>query len=75
MCEIAASSWVRALEQMNAVHPYHRPETFSDYHHYIFAFHDSTFECVARAFTVEVHHGSMVTAVELMAKALGQHTA
>ncbi len=70
--EVAESSWVRALERMNAVHPYHRPESFSDRHHYIFSFHDSTFECVARGFTVEVHHGSMLAVVQRMAKALGQ---
>ena len=70
--EIAESSWVHALERMNAVHQCHRPESFSDYHHYIFAFHDSTFECVARGFTFEMHHGSMRSAVQLMAKALGQ---
>jgi hypothetical protein len=73
--EIAKSSWVHALERMNAVHPYHRPESFSEYHHYIFAFHDSTFECVARGFTFEVHHGSMRSAVQLMAKMLDQDTA
>jgi hypothetical protein len=70
--EIAESSWVHALERMNAVHPYHRPESFTDYHHYIFAFHDSTFECVARGFTFEVHHRSMRSTVQLMAKVLGQ---
>lgn len=69
--EIAESSWVRDLERLNAVHPYHRPESFADRHHYIFAFHDSSFECVARSFTVEVYHGSMVSAVQRMAKALG----
>jgi hypothetical protein len=58
--EIEESSWIRRLERMNAVHPFHRPEVFSDYRHFIFAFHDSTFECVANAFKVTVHSGSVV---------------
>src|SRR5687768_9110179 len=27
--EVSKSSWVRKLERMNAVHPYHRPEAFA----------------------------------------------
>lgn len=69
--EIAQSSWVQALERMNSVHPFHRPERFSEYHHYVFAFHDSTFECIAHRFTFEVLRDSMRSVVRLMAKVLG----
>lgn len=49
---IEQSSWIRQLERMNSVHPYHRPERYKQLKHYVFAFHDSTFECVAESFTV-----------------------
>jgi hypothetical protein len=59
--EILHSSWVRALERMNSVHPYHRAEHFADYRHFIFAFHDTTFECVARGYTSHIERGSIAS--------------
>ncbi len=58
--EIGRSSWIRQLERMNAVHSRHRPERFEQYKHYIFAFHDSVFECVAAGFEITTHRGSVV---------------
>ncbi len=58
--EVRDSSWIRKLERMNAVHPRHKKEWFmEDKRHFVFAFHDSTFECIAHGFTVEVHRGSL----------------
>ena len=48
------SPWIRELEAINAVHRGYRPESWSTLNHYIFGFHDSTLECVAESFTVEV---------------------
>lgn len=48
--EVRDSSWIRGLEQMNRVHPHHRAENYASHRHFIFTFHDSTFECVARDF-------------------------
>ena len=48
--EVDNSSWLKSLERMNSVHPHHRSEQFAGYKHYIFAFHDSTFECIAKSF-------------------------
>lgn len=62
--EIRDSSWIRHLERMNAVHPAHRPEHFAHYRHFVFAFHDTTFECVARAFSASVHSGSVAEVLE-----------
>jgi len=56
---IEHSSWVRSLERMNSVHPYHRPEAFESYKHFIFAFHDSTFECIAYGYKVYLKQGSL----------------
>lgn len=46
-CEVRHSSWIRGLERMNSVHPYHDPRMFDLYRHFVIAFHDSTLECVA----------------------------
>jgi len=45
--EVQNSSWIRALERMNRVHPKHQSGMFSRYRHFIFTFHDTTLECVA----------------------------
>lgn len=53
------SSWVRQLERMNSVHPYHNPKRFAELTHFVFAFHDSTFECVAKSFTTSEFEGTL----------------
>jgi hypothetical protein len=57
--EISDSSWRRTLERMNSVHPYHRPEVYARYKHFIFAFHDTVFECIAEGFEFSIHRGSV----------------
>lgn len=52
--EIQNSSWLRRLQNMNSVHPYHSPKLFEDYHHIVLSFHDSTFECIAVSYEFEV---------------------
>lgn len=54
------SAWLRELEAINSVHAMYRPESWRDLNHYVFWFHDSTFECVARSFTLELHSTSLV---------------
>ena len=62
--EIWESSWLRGLVRMNAMHPAHRPEQFAAYHHFVFAFHDTTFECIAKSFKDTVHTGSVAEVLE-----------
>jgi hypothetical protein len=50
--EVENSPWVSDLERANRVHPSHSPESFTALRHFILPFHDSTFECVARAVEV-----------------------
>ena len=57
---------------MNAVHPYHSPELFSSYRHFVLSFHDTTFECVAKDYSVDVSKGSVVDLVAKEAERLGQ---
>jgi hypothetical protein len=64
--KIEHSSWIRQLERMNSVHPYHRPESFWELSHFVFAFHDTTFECVAHGFTVDCVDGPMSAIVNEM---------
>lgn len=68
--EVFSSSWVRALERMNSVHPYHRPERFADCRHFILTFHDSIFECVADNYTVERTAGNLRTVAAGLATSL-----
>ena len=57
--EVEGSSWLATLERMNSVHPYHKPERFKKYRHFILSFHDTTFECIAEGFTLGVCRGSV----------------
>lgn len=53
---IDRSSLVRRLERMNSVHPRHDPKMFDSLLHFIFTFHDATFECVAESLDYSVEH-------------------
>jgi hypothetical protein len=56
------SPWIKELETINSVHVAYGPESWSTLNHYIFGFHDSTFECVAESFVVEMLFRSGCTA-------------
>jgi hypothetical protein len=64
---VRGSPWLDALEQMNSAHPQHRPGFLSQHRHFIIAFHDTLFECVAQSF--EIVPAS--TAVSLISSAVG----
>ena len=64
------SRWVAELERINSVHHYYRPETWRDLHHYVFWFHDATFECAARSYKVETRVGSMKDVLAEMCRRL-----
>ena len=60
------SRWLAELQRINSVHRMYRAERWQTCNHYVFWFHDSTFECIAESFVVEVHEG---TFSELLAEA------
>jgi hypothetical protein len=60
------SRWLADLQRTNSVHPGYRPELWGKRNHYVFWFHDTTFECIGEGFEVELHDCSMR---ELLAKA------
>lgn len=57
--EVKNSSWIHQAERRNAVHPCHKAERFfENKRHFILIFHDSTYECIAKSFTVKLIKGS-----------------
>lgn len=67
---IENSSWIRKLERMNSVHRQHRPERYRELQHFVFAFHDRTFECVCKSFRVTQTRGSIVETIPEMVRVL-----
>lgn len=69
---IEDSSWIRKLERMNRVHYLHRPEPYWRLQHLVFAFHDSTFECVCGSggFDVRTVQGSIYSVIPTMIELL-----
>jgi hypothetical protein len=53
------SPWVKEVAKTNSVHHCDRPERWDKMNHYVFWFHDSTFECLAESYTVELCNESM----------------
>lgn len=53
------SNWAKELQTINSVHNQYRPERWNGIQHFIFGFHDSTFECVAGSFAVEVFEATL----------------
>ncbi len=48
------SRWLKELEAINSVHRQYDPDFWRSLNHYVFWFHDSTFECVAKSYEVQV---------------------
>jgi len=46
------SAWIKELQAINSVHGQQSPETWANLNHFIFGFHDCTFECIAESFWV-----------------------
>jgi len=73
VAEVRNSSWLRRLERMNSVHHNHDRAQFMDSRrHFIWAFHDSTFECIAHGFDIELIRGSIRSAMARMIELLGK---
>jgi hypothetical protein len=51
--EVCNSSWIKQIEKMNRVHSKHSPSLFLNRRHFIFGFHDTTFEVICHDY--EVH--------------------
>jgi hypothetical protein len=62
--EVKESSWIERLKEMNRAHPHHQDSRFADKRHFILSFHDTTFECVAKSYSVTTGFGSLSAALE-----------
>ncbi len=60
--EVTNSSWIRDLARVLAAYEHADPSGLDSYRHLIFAFHDSTFECVARSYDIKLTRDSIVSA-------------
>lgn len=60
---VRRSSWIAEVERQNSVHPMHRGGWAERLLHYLFAFHDEMFECVAPSYMFEVRDCTMEEAV------------
>jgi hypothetical protein len=69
---IDRSSWIRQLERINSVHPRHQPERYRQLDHLVFAFHDSTFECVCQGFEARTSQGSAEAMIREMVRLFQQ---
>jgi hypothetical protein len=67
---VVNSRWLKEVEKINSVHRMYRPESWRDLHHFIFWFHDSTFECLAESYKVETHRISMKALLGIMVERL-----
>jgi len=63
------SLWIKELETINSIHSGYRPESWHSLNHYIFGFHDCTFECVAESFLFEAR---ATTVPELLTEICGK---
>lgn len=68
--EVQRSSWIRELDRIDSVHPFYEPGRFDSKHHYIFTFHDSTFECVALGYQVTEYRKALGDLVIMMTERL-----
>lgn len=61
---VVNSPWIAQLERMNSVHHFHDPVAYAAMKHFIFPFHDTTFECVARSFSTSTVDRHLAEAVK-----------
>jgi len=50
---VVNSRWIREIETINKIHSMYNPVTWLELNHLVFWFHDSSFECIARAWKTE----------------------
>jgi hypothetical protein len=70
--EVIASSWLRSLERMNRVHPRHDATRFAAHRHFIFTFHDNTFECIAKGMSVAARVPNDAEGAKALRRLLGK---
>lgn len=57
--QVVNSRWLAELEAINKVHRCYSPDFWRKRKHFVLWFHDTTFECIAESFNVELYQESM----------------
>lgn len=68
--KVVNSRWLAEIEAINKVHHCYNPATWRERNHYVFWFHDTTFECIAKSFEVEVYQESVASMLSRMCQRL-----
>jgi hypothetical protein len=63
---VVNSKWLKEIERINSVHYCYDPTQWLDDQHFIFWFHDSTFECIAKSYKLELLQTSMRNLLSIM---------
>jgi hypothetical protein len=66
--QVKNSRWLAELETINKVHHCYDPARWRGRVHYVLWFHDTTFECIATGFKVEVYRETMAAMLARMAR-------
>lgn len=68
--QVINSNWIKEIQKVNSVHSNYNPENWKSLKHFIFGFHDTTFECIADSFTVELYHTSFKELLKIVCEKL-----
>lgn len=60
--EIQNSSWQEVLMKMSPLQAAHRSESYHRYRHFVLAFQDTTFECLAETYSIRLGRGNILDA-------------
>jgi hypothetical protein len=67
---VVNSRWLAEIEAINKVHHGYDPNFWRKRNHFIFWFHDTTFECIAESFKVDLCRESMAAMLTRMCQRL-----
>jgi hypothetical protein len=62
--KIEGSSWLKEFCSRNRVHPYHKDEQFNEYEHFIWSFHDTTLEVIAKNYSFSLKQGTPQSVIQ-----------
>lgn len=59
------SPWIEELKKIDSIHPYHDSSKYKEFKHYVFTFHDTTFECIAEEFEIKYENKRLFELADL----------
>lgn len=67
------SRWLESEKRINSVHSQFDPSSWDGYNHYLLAFHDQMFECIAVGWRVELLETTFDESLQRIARLVLQH--